>query len=194
MSEHKSLPAKAIVLGVSAGGVAALKALLGSLPADFPLPILIVQHTAPDSGNMLAPLLNEMCEIRVKEAEECEAIQAGTAYLSPANYHLLVESDHTLSLSIDAHVSFARPSIDVLFESAATAFGSELIGVILTGANSDGSQGLKKIKEKGGLAIVQDPADALVATMPQAALDAVRADHVVPLEKLGPLLCELLDN
>jgi two-component system chemotaxis response regulator CheB len=194
MNASSQMPAKAIAIGVSAGGVAALKALLGYLPADFPVPILIVQHTAPDSGNMLALLLDEICEISVKEAEECETIQPGIVYLSPANYHLLVESDRTLSLSVDPPVSFARPSIDVLFESAATAYGPELIGVILTGANSDGSRGLKKIKERGGMVIVQDPADALVATMPLAALQTVKADYVVTLEKLGPLLCELLDN
>lgn len=183
---------KAIVIGVSAGGVAALKQLLGYLPADFPLPLLVVQHTSPESGNVLAGLLDDICKIQIKEAEECETLQPGTAYLSPANYHLLVESDYTLSLSIDPPVSFARPSIDVLFESAALAYGPNLIGMILTGANSDGSQGLKKVKGKGGLAIVQDPSDALVATMPQAALDAVQADYVVPLAQLGPLLCELL--
>jgi two-component system chemotaxis response regulator CheB len=185
---------KAIVIGVSAGGVAALKQLLGYLPANFPVPLLVVQHTAPDSGNALAVLLDDICAIRIKEAEECETLQPGVVYLSPANYHLLVESDCTLALSIDPPVSFARPSIDVLFESAALAYGPDLIGVILTGANADGSRGLKKIKEKGGLAIVQDPADALVSTMPQAALEAVQADYIVPLAQLGPLLCELLDK
>lgn len=185
---------RAVVLGVSAGGVSALKLLLGALPAGLPWPILVVQHIAPGSGGMLAPLLARHSALRVKEAEEREPITAGTVYLAPSNYHLLVERDATLSLSTDATVSYARPSIDVLFESAARAFGPALIGVILTGANSDGSLGLKAIKDKGGLAIVQDPADAACADMPRAALAAVQADFVVPLAGLAALLLALADG
>lgn len=183
----KRTPYQAIVLGVSAGGVSALKSLLGALPADLPWPMLIVQHISPGSDGSLAKVLEHGCPLRVKEAEERERIEPGTVYLAPANYHLMVERDGTLALSTDAAVSFARPSIDVLFESAARAFGPALIGVILTGANADGSQGLRAIKEKGGLAVVQDPADAANPGMPLAALAAVRADYVVPLAGLGAL-------
>ncbi|MBV6323348.1 chemotaxis protein CheB [Duganella violaceipulchra] len=187
----KRAPYRAIVLGVSAGGVGALKTLLATLPADLPWPLLIVQHISADSDGSLARVLEQGCALRVKEAEERERIEPGTVYLAPANYHLMVERDGTLALSTDAAVSYARPSIDVLFESAARAFGPALIGVILTGANADGSLGLRAIKDKGGLAVVQDPADAASPSMPLAALAAVRADYVVPLAGLGALFQSL---
>lgn len=192
MAQSAKHTMQAVVLGVSAGGVAALKTLLGGLPPDFPLPVLIVQHIAPHAGNSLAHLLDEICKIHVKEADECETPLPGTVYLSPPNYHLLVEQNGTLSLSTDPPVCFARPSIDVLFESAAQAYGAGLIGVILTGANFDGSQGLKRIKEKGGVAIVQDPADAEVDSMPRAALAAVQPDYLIRLDRIASLLQELV--
>lgn len=184
---------KAIVLGASAGGLTALQTLLAQLPKTFPVPILIVQHIAADSGNTLAKLLGRASKLQVKEAEECELIQAGTVYISAANYHLLVEMNATLALSTDAPVSFARPSIDILFESAAMAFGAGLIAVILTGANSDGSLGMKKVAEKGGITIIQDLQDAEVPFMPASALSALPkgADYVVPLAQLGALLQKL---
>ena len=178
----------AVVIGVSTGGLQALQMLLGNLPADFPLPILIVQHIGPGVGDGFARLLDERCALRVKEAEEQETVRPGTAYLAPANYHLLVEQDRALALSIDPPVSYARPSVDVLFESAAEVFGAGLIGIVLTGANFDGSRGLKKIKQLGGLAIVQDPDDAESRPMPAAALAATEVDHVVPLERMAALL------
>lgn len=181
-----------VVIGVSSGGVTALKALLGALPKDFPLPILVVQHISPDSGDGLARLLNDWCAIGVKEADEQEVIVPGTAYIAPPNYHLLLEKGGFLLLSADSHVSFARPSVDVLFLSAAEALGERVIGVVLTGANSDGSAGLKAIKQHGGVAVVQDPLDAEAPQMPQAALAATKVDHVVPLIAIAPLLCELI--
>lgn len=182
---------QAVVVGVSTGGVSALAKLLGQLPAEFPLPILIVQHIGPNAGSGLVKLLDERCLLRVKEADEQDEILPGTVYLAPANYHLLVEHGGFLSLSADPHVSFARPSVDVLFESAAEVFGPDLIGVVLTGANFDGSRGLKTIKQKGGVAIVQDPADAEARQMPQAAIAATRVDHVVVLDGMAALLQEL---
>ena len=182
---------KAVVIGVSTGGVRALQTLLGRLPADFPLPVLIVQHMTPDSGGDFARLLNDRCALRVKEADEQDKILPGTVYLAPANYHLLVEPKGFLSLSADPPVSFSRPSVDVLFESAAAVFGPELIGVVLTGANFDGSRGLKIIKQGGGLAIVQDPADAQAEQMPQAAIAATRVDYVVALDGMAALLQKL---
>ncbi len=183
---------KAVVIGTSAGGVVALKRLLGALPQNFRAPVLVVQHIAPDSNHSLASVLDHACALHVMEAQECGFLQAGTVYLAPANYHLLVEMDATLSLSTDAPVSFARPSIDVLFESAAQAFGPDLIAVILTGANHDGSQGMKRVKAKGGIAIVQDPQGAEAPRMPHAALEAVVVDHVLPLEHIAPLLLQLV--
>ena len=180
-----------VVVGVSTGGVQALKLVLGHLPRDFPLPILIVQHIKPDAGSGLAKLLDELCPIKVKEAEEEERLAPGCAYLAPANYHLLVERDETLSLSGEPLVNFARPSVDVLFESAAESFDSAVIGVILTGAGYDGGKGLASIKGKGGVAIVQDPADAEASSMPKHALSLISADHVVTLRQLPGLLLQL---
>ncbi|MEI6209407.1 MAG: chemotaxis protein CheB [Desulfuromonadales bacterium] len=182
---------RAVAIGVSTGGVSALKFLLGRLPADFELPLLVVTHISPDSDDGLAVLLDTLCAIRVKEADEQEAITHGTAYLAPANYHMLVERGGTLAFSIDPPVNFARPSVDVLFESAADVYGAALIGVILTGAGFDGSKGLLKIKNSGGLAIVQDPADAEMDSMPKSALGLLTADHVVPLKELPNLLMRL---
>jgi two-component system chemotaxis response regulator CheB len=181
----------AVAIGVSTGGLRALEALLCPLPADFPLPLLIVQHVDRDAGAGLAQLLDQRCALRVKEADDQDAIVPGTAYVAPANYHLLVENRERLTLSVDPHVSFARPSIDVLFESAADVFGPHLIGVVLTGANFDGAAGLKRVKDRGGLAIVQEPEDAEAAQMPRAALAATEVDHVVPLGSMATLLVPL---
>jgi len=182
---------KVVVIGVSSGGVTALKNLLGALPASFPLPILIVSHIAPDSDDGLAVLLDTICAIRVKEANEQERIVPGTAYLAPANYHLLAERGGNLALSVDPPVNFARPSADVLFESASEAYGAELIGIILTGAGNDGAKGLLRVKNSGGLAIVQDPADAEMDSMPRHALKLLQADHVVQLTEIPTLLTGL---
>ncbi len=125
------------------------------------------------------------------EAGEKEELRPGKVYLAPANYHLLVEDDRTLSLSVDERVNFARPSVDVLFETASDAFGSRLVGIILTGANRDGSMGLKKIRQNGGLTLVQAPETAFADGMPRAAIAACAADHILPLDQIGPFLCRL---
>ena len=191
MKKNKSRQFKVVVIGVSSGGVTALKKLLGALPASFPFPILIVSHISPDSDDGLAVLLDTLCAIRVKEADEQERIVPGTAYLAPANYHLLVERGGNLALSVDQPVNFARPSVDVLFESAAEAYGAELIGIILTGAGNDGRRGLLKIKNSGGLAIVQDPADAEMNSMPRNALQLLQADYIAQLTEIPTLLIGL---
>ncbi len=183
---------KAVVIGVSTGGVAALKLLLPALPADFPVPVLIVTHITPTADDGLAVLLDTFSTIRVKEADEEELLVAGTVYLAPANYHLLVERKGCLSLSIDPPVNFARPSVDVLFESAAEVYGPELIGIILTGAGNDGSKGLLMIKERGGVTIVQDPADAEMDSMPKRALALLSPEYLVSLKELPVLLMELV--
>jgi two-component system chemotaxis response regulator CheB len=152
----------AVVIGSSAGGLNALKTIFQGLDGTFPLPVIIVQHISPDSDNYLIHILNDMNKLKVKEADEKESPVAGTAYIAPPNYHLLVESDGTFTLTVDERVNYARPSIDVLFETAAEAWRGKLIGIILTGANNDGSKGLKRIKELGGLAVVQDPETAEV--------------------------------
>ena len=182
---------QAIVIGVSMGGLEALKRLLQPLPANFPIPILIVQHMAPESGNGLATLLDACCTIRVKEADADEKPAPGRVYLAPANYHLLVEPDGRLGLSIDPPVNFARPSVDVLFETAAEAFGAHLLGVLLTGAGSDGSRGLKIIQERGGSTLVQDPTEAIADSMPRSALALMNPDAVLPIKELTAYLMSL---
>jgi two-component system chemotaxis response regulator CheB len=182
---------RAVALGVSTGGVEALRHLLPALPADFPLPLLIVIHIAPGAGDGLANLLDHHAQIRVKEADEGEAIENGVAYLAPADYHLLVEPDGRLGLSTDPVVNYARPSVDVLFESAAACFGPSLIGVVLTGAGSDGARGLERIGALGGYTIVQQPQDARMASMPDNALARVRADCQIALAELPALLMQL---
>ena len=163
---------RAVVIGASAGGVQALLQILPPLPATYPLPVLIVVHVPPDRDNALVSLFQARCQIQVREAEDKEPVLPGVVYFAPSDYHLLVETDGTLSLSSDELVNHSRPSIDVLLESAADAFGSELVGVILTGANDDGARGLQAVVEAGGVAIVEDPAEAYASAMPAASLRA----------------------
>ncbi|MGE0083729.1 MAG: chemotaxis protein CheB [Desulfococcaceae bacterium] len=181
----------AIVIGVSAGGMEALPIVMEPLPEDFPVPILIVQHISPHSDGYMSRYLDSVCHVQVREAGEKDELRPGTVYLAPANYHLLVEDDLTLSLSVEERVNFARPSVDVLFETAAEAFGSRLVGIILTGANRDGSRGLKKIRQNGGLTIAQSPETAFAEDMPRAAIAAGAADYIMPLDQIGPFLCRL---
>ena len=182
---------EAVVIGVSAGGLEALKILLPALPSAFPLPIAIVQHRSDHSNGFLATHLNQMSAIVVSEAEDKEPLCAGHAYLAPAGYHLLIESDCCFSLSVDPRVNHSCPSIDVLFESAADVFAESLIGIVLTGSNADGAQGLKRVKARGGLAVVQDPKTAAAMAMPRAALEATPVDHIVDLARLAPLLIRI---
>jgi two-component system chemotaxis response regulator CheB len=194
MFETRRRRYSAIVIGISTGGIGTLKALLGALPKDFPLPILVVQHLSPDSGDGLALFLDQLCAIHVKEADEGERPTGGRVYLAPANYHLMVEPDGRLGLSADPPVNFSRPSVDVLFETAAQAFAEGLIGVVLTGAGCDGSRGLGRIKDKGGVAVVQDPGDAAAESMPRHALAAVQPDYLVTLSTLPQLFINLSEK
>lgn len=182
---------QAIVMGGSAGARGALVELLPVFPPDYPLPIVVVQHLHPSQDSGFVEHFAGQCALTVKEAEEKEPIRAGCIYFAPPNYHLLIEEDKTFSLSVDEKVNYARPSIDVLFESAADAYGPRIIGVILTGANNDGARGLRLIKERGGLTVVQDPRTAESAYMPQAALEATPVDYVLPLREMGRLLLEI---
>jgi two-component system chemotaxis response regulator CheB len=182
---------EAVAIGVSAGGMQALKTLLGALPPSFRLPIAVVQHIEARSDAYLCDYLNRLSAIEVKEAEDKEPMRSGVAYLAPAGYHLLVEPGRSFSLSVDEKVNFCRPSIDLLFESAADAFGKHLIGVVLTGANADGAMGLKRIKERGGFAVVQNPETAEAPYMPRAAITATSVDEVADLDLIAPILVEL---
>lgn len=181
----------AMVMGVSAGGVAALQMILPHLATDLPVPVMIVQHMRSDGDDFLARHLNRSCPIPVKEAEDKEIPEAGVVYLAPADYHLLVEPDRSFALSVGDRVHFSRPSVDVLFETAAEVYLDGLIGVILTGANADGAHGLGLIKQMGGVTVVQDPDTAKAREMPQAALETVAVDFVIPLETMGKFLNDL---
>jgi two-component system chemotaxis response regulator CheB len=182
-----------VVIGASAGAVEALIQILPALPEDYPLPLLIVVHLPPDRESTLASLLDVRCRIAVKEAEDKEPILPGTAYLAPPDYHLLVEPELVMSLSVEEPVLYSRPSIDVLFESAAAAYGSGLTGIVLTGANSDGARGLRAVFAAGGQGIVQIPASAEASAMPQAALDTCPLARALSLGDItGALLNDLL--
>ncbi|MCP5048985.1 MAG: chemotaxis protein CheB [bacterium] len=182
-----------IAIGVSSGGMNALSTIIPIFPRSFPVPVIIVQHISPQSDNYMTRYLDNLSELKVKEVDEKEKIIPGFVYTAPPNYHVLVEEDGTFSLSVEDRINFARPSVDVLFESAADIYGSRLVGVVLTGANNDGSKGLKKIKEQGGLTIVEDPATAEVDGMPAAAAAAVKVDYILPLEEIGPFLVSLVE-
>jgi len=183
---------EAVVIGASLGGMEALRVILAALPQNFPVPILIVQHLSSRPDSFLAKYLNDLCQIGVKEADEKEKIISGNAYLAPPNYHLMIEQDGCLALSVDEKVNYSRPSIDVLFESAAYAYDEKLIGIILTGSNADGAIGLKCIKERGGLTIVQEPRTAEASSMPNAAIKTSKVDYVLPLCDIGQLLNHLV--
>ncbi len=184
----------AVVIGVSMGGLQALKVILPRLPKNFAIPVIVVLHQSTTIDSSLAVLLNGMFEIDVKEAELNEKIEAGYVYLSSPGYHLLIEQDKTFALSIDPPENFSIPSIDVLFESAAEAYGDGLVGIILTGANADGSQGLKVVGQHGGLTVVQAPNTAEAKVMPEAAIAAAEVRHIVPLDEMGEFILRLADD
>jgi two-component system chemotaxis response regulator CheB len=179
-----------IVIGASLGGLRAVATMLRDIPRTFPLSLAVVLHRHKESDGMLLELLQRDSPLPASEPLDKEPMLPGRIYLGPADYHLLVEPTH-FCLSVDEPVRYARPSIDVLFESAADAFGPKVIGIILTGANSDGAQGAARIKARGGRVIVQDPATCEALQMPQAALAGMDADYILPLEKIAPLLVEL---
>ncbi|WP_315791724.1 chemotaxis protein CheB [Fischerella sp. JS2] len=186
-----------IVIGTSLGGLEALQVILLGLPKTFPIPIAVVQHRHKASDDTLRDLLQSYTNLVVKEAEDKEEILPGWVYLAPADYHLLIESkDKTVSqsyfsLSTDAPVTYARPSIDVLFETAADAYNQKVIGILLTGANQDGVQGLAKIKARGGMTIVEEPDSAFCSIMPAAAIALGVADQVLPLVDIPAFLVKI---
>lgn len=182
---------QAIVIGSSAGALAALSSILPALPAGFTLPVIGVVHLPSDRRSILAELLQRKCRVPVREAEDKEPIEVGTVYFAPPDYHLLVETDKTLSLSSDEPVLFSRPSIDVLFESAADAYGCGLTGIVLTGANQDGAKGLRAVVAAGGAAIVQNPRGAFAAAMPEAAIEMCPSAQILSLDAIAHYLQEI---
>lgn len=184
---------QAVVIGASSGAIDAVSKILDGLPLGFPLPIIVVIHLPPHRQSMLAEVFQSRSRMSIVEAEDKEPIQGGTVYLAPPNYHLLVEKNHCLSLSSDEPVNFSRPSIDVLFETAADAYEPALVGIILTGGNSDGAQGLREVHTAGGLTVVQRPDIAHTPAMPIGALQACPTPLVFDLDEIITCLLEIAD-
>ncbi|RZL35461.1 MAG: chemotaxis protein CheB [Rubrivivax sp.] len=184
-------PTELIVVGASAGGVAALLALLKPLPAGFPLPVVVVLHLLARHESQLGGVLSHHIALPVREPLDKEPVRPGTVYVAGADYHLLIEEDRHFAFSSEPPVSFARPSIDVLMATAADAYGPTLAGVLLTGANMDGAEGMAAIHAAGGVTIVQQPQDADVATMPEAAIARSQPDHILPLKDIPRMLLQL---
>ena len=182
---------RGVFIGGSAGGFDALKAILSVIPAHFNLPIFVVQHLHPSDEGLFAQNIGQTIRLAVVTPCDKERIEPGIVYVAPANYHMLVEKDGTIALSIDEKVNWSRPSIDVLFESAAYALGKAVIAVILSGANDDGTAGMRMVKQGGGLTIAQEPAGAEFPFMPQAAITAGVVDEILSAAKIGERLIEL---
>jgi two-component system chemotaxis response regulator CheB len=181
-----------IVIGGSAGALDALLELGGALPESLTAPIVIVLHLQASQPSLIPELLARTCRRQVREVEDKLALRPCTVYVAPPNYHVLIERDATLSLSVDPPVHFSRPSIDVLFESAADGFGAGVLGVVLSGANEDGAAGLARIRQAGGTAVIQDPATAMYPTMPAAAIAAVGGNaQVLSITELSSLFARL---
>lgn len=176
------MTAGAVAIGASAGAIHALLHILPALPDDFALPVLVVVHVPPGRRSELTALFGAKCRLPVVEGEDKEPVAPGTVVFAPPDYHMLVEAGGTIALSRDEPVFFSRPSIDVLFESAADAYGPGLVGVVLTGANEDGAMGLAAVAEAGGTTLVQDPATAYARAMPQAAIAACSGARVLSLD------------
>lgn len=182
---------KAVVIGASAGGVEAINAVFAALERPLPVPVIVALHIPPRGSIIVGAFSPGKSKMEVKEAEDKEQLLPGVIYFAPPNYHLLVEADQTVSLSVEDPVHFARPSIDVLYESAGEAFGKNLLGILLTGANEDGAEGLAKIHRGGGITVVQDPSTAHSPEMPSAALRAFRPTFTAGLEDIGLILARL---
>jgi len=179
-----------VVVGASWGGLAALRTLVRDLPASLSMAVTVVQHRHRDSDDQMCAALQERCALAVCELEDKMPLEQGRIYIAPPDYHTLIEPGH-FSLSTDAPVRHSRPSIDVTFQSAADSYGARTVGVVLTGANADGSEGLRRIRDRGGLAVIQNPATAESSVMPEAAVRAVPEARVMELEEMGSFIASL---
>jgi two-component system chemotaxis response regulator CheB len=184
------IAARGIVMGGSVGGMQSVQSILQALPADFALPIVVALHRPRDDEDLLTPLLQRGCTLRVSEIVDKEPIEVARVYVAPPDYHVLIEDD-CLSLSVDERVNHARPSIDVLFESAALVYGPRAIAVILSGAGIDGARGAAAIHESGGTVLIESPATALRPDLPAAAVAATAESMILPLPRLATALQEL---
>lgn len=179
-----------VVVGTSWGGLAALRTFVGGLPRTFQMGIALVQHRHKDSDHLLRTLVQERTQLKVHEIEDKMPLESGTVYIAPPDYHTLVEPGH-FALSTEGPVRFSRPSIDVTFLTAADSYGHRTVGVVLTGANADGSEGLRRISDRGGLAIIQDPSTAESKVMPAAAAKLVPRARIMTLEEMTTFIATL---
>lgn len=179
MAEDQIAPGKIVIIGGSAGGLEVILGILSALDTKMAITIIIVLHRKFSYDSPLAELLGDRIEWPTREVEEKDPILSQRVYLAPGDYHLLVENDHSFSLDVSEKINYSRPSIDISFESAAEVYGTDLTAILLSGANSDGVEGLKKVKQYGGTCIVQDPATAEVSYMPQQALNEAPVDFIV---------------
>lgn len=182
---------EAIVIGGSAGSTVVIEEILSGLPTDFPVPIFVVQHVHESDDGCFAEHLDRTCKLRVIVPCDKQPIEASTVYVAPANYHMLLEREGTVALSVDRRVKWSRPSIDVLFESAARAYGKNLVAIILSGANDDGAEGMRMVKHYGGIAIVQSPESAESPVMPRAAVETSDTDYIKHPSDIAKLLKQL---
>ncbi|MBE9157593.1 chemotaxis protein CheB [Nodosilinea sp. LEGE 06152] len=189
-----SLQFDVVIIATSAGGLKTLGQLLPQLPTNFAAALIIVMHLSSDTASLLPGILSRMTSLTVKDAEAGEAIKAGTIYTAPPDYHLLVRSDRRLHLTQTKKVNYTRPAADATLTSVAECFGSRAIAVVLTGYGRDGALGVKAIKQGGGRVIVQDPATATVASMPQTAIDTCQVDWVLPIDQISPALVKLVQQ
>lgn len=187
---HRSVTdrVEAVVIGTSAGGIEALSAVLPALPAGACAPVFVVLHLPRERPSLLTDIFAPKCAVAVREAVDKAPVEHGTIYFAPPDYHLLIDEGPAIALSDDEPVHHSRPSIDVLFESAADVFGSRLLAILLTGGNPDGAAGIAAVRAAGGLTVVQDPAEAQVPTMVEAALARGPVDHVLRLDAIAALL------
>lgn len=185
---------RAVVIGSSAGAVDALKSILPAVPRGAIAAVVVVVHLPASGPNLFPTILGPICSVPVVEVEDKMPLSSGTIYFAPSDYHVLVERDLTLAVSYDEPVNFSRPSIDVLFESAADALGVRLCGVVLTGASADGAIGLRAIEESGGLCLVQEPNSAEAEAMPRAAQKAAKSAKVLPLSEIAQWLSTIPTN
>ncbi|MCR5882509.1 chemotaxis protein CheB [Rhizobacter sp. J219] len=191
MSAPSSRRIDAVVIGGSAGGVDALAVLLPALPPGLPAPVIVVLHLPREKPSLLVEIFSRRCALAVQEAQDKAPIEPGTVYFAPADYHLLIDQGPSFALSVDEPVHYSRPSIDVLFETAADVYGEHLLAVVLTGASQDGAAGLAAVHRAGGITVVQQPQEALSPYMPESALRASPVDHVLTLAGIAQLIGSL---
>lgn len=187
--QHRSL--RSVVIGGSAGSSKVVREILRDLPADYPLPVTLVQHMHTDDGGQLAENLSRVVRLRVAEVLDKMPVRPGSLYVAPAEYHLLVEREGNFALSIDGPIRWSRPSIDVFFQSAALAWGSGVLAILLSGANEDGALGMQTIRRHGGVTVAQEPLGALFPRMPTAAIEQKCVDHILSTEQIAALLDQI---